>query len=173
MKSLQMKSLGVVAVAAAVVLANSVSAHAGDKARSKAPTIVEAALAANAETGEFSTLIAALQAAGLVDALNGRKQYTVFAPTDEAFAKLGLNADNIGTALPVEDLTNILLYHVTRGNRLSQSVVGAREIAMLNGDKTAPSVRDDVAYLNDSKIVAADLRARNGVIHVIDTVLLP
>src|SRR5690606_24188763 len=79
-----------------------------------APTVVEVALAVNAETGEFSTLIAALQAAGLVETLQGAGPFTVFAPTDAAFAAIDLNADNIGS-LPVDALRNILLYHVAPG----------------------------------------------------------
>jgi uncharacterized surface protein with fasciclin (FAS1) repeats len=135
-------------------------------------TIVEIALAVNAETGEFSTLIAALSSAGLVDALNGRGQFTVFAPTDAAFAKLGLDASNIGT-LDKATLTNILLYHVARGERLSGDVVSANRIRMMNGGFTFVSLMGDSAYINQSKIVAVDVLASNGVIHIIDTVLLP
>ena len=133
------------------------------------PSIVDVAVAVNQDSGEFSTLIAALQAAGLVEALDGNKHYTVFAPTDAAFAQLGLNAGNVGS-LPTETLTDIQLYHVTRGDRFSQSVLPVRQIRMLNGDFTHPS-RDGT--INGATIVAADIDAGNGVIHVIDAVLLP
>lgn len=136
-------------------------------------TLVATALAVNAETGEFSTLIAALGATDLVDALNGPRPFTVFAPTDAAFAELGLNADNIAGAFDTETLADILLYHVTRGVRPSPSVVGASNLLMLNGGRLDVSVNDDGAFVNDSKIVGTDVRTSNGIIHTIDAVLLP
>lgn len=136
------------------------------------PSIVDVAIAVNQETGEFSTLIAALQAANLVDALDRKSKITVFAPTDAAFAELGLDAGNIGD-LPRKTLTNILLYHVTPGNRLSPSVVGADQIRMANGQFTDISVTGDGVFINDAQIVTVDVVAGNGVIHIIDGVLLP
>jgi uncharacterized surface protein with fasciclin (FAS1) repeats len=144
-----------------------------DAARPGGSTIVEIALAANAETGEFSTLIAALGAADLVDALNGDGQYTVFAPTDAAFADLGLNADNIGNALDTETLANILLYHVTNGRRISRSLLNARQLTMLNGEKAYLSRMEGDLYIEDARVEAADISASNGVIHIINGVLLP
>ncbi|WP_169980135.1 fasciclin domain-containing protein [Tautonia rosea] len=138
----------------------------------KGPTIVDIAIAVNEETGEFSTLIAALDAAGLVETLDGRRQFTVFAPTDAAFEKLGLNAGNIGT-LPVEALTNILLYHVSPGERFAEDVVSSTRIRTLNKGFTFPAVTAEGVFINQSKILAVDIDASNGVIHVIDTVLLP
>jgi uncharacterized surface protein with fasciclin (FAS1) repeats len=143
-----------------------------DAARPGGSTIVEIALAVNAEDGEFSTLIAALVAADLVDALNGRGQYTVFAPTDEAFADLGYDADNIGD-VPTETLTDILLYHVTNGRRISNSLLNARQVTMLNGEKAYLSRQGDNLYINDAMVVAADISASNGLIHIINGVLLP
>lgn len=140
-----------------------------------APTgssIVQTALAVNASTGEFSTLIAALAAADLVGALDGKGQYTVFAPTDAAFAALGLNAGNVG-ALPKDALTDILLYHVAHGRRASQSVAGAKQIRMLNGDFVSVSVSGGSVYVDDARVVGADVSAGNGIIHVIDGVLMP
>ena len=136
------------------------------------PTIVETALAVNAKSGEFSTLIAALSAAGLVDKFNGNTHYTVFAPTDAAFAKLGLNAKNVGS-LPTSDLRNILAFHVARGDRYANSVVNASKINMLNGDKAYPSVKADGAYIDNAKIVTTNIKTSNGVIHIIDSVILP
>ena len=145
----------------------------GQGASTDGPTLVGTALAVNAETGEFSTLIAALAATDLVDALSGPRPYTVFAPTDEAFAALGLNADNIAGAFDTETLANILLYHVTRGVRPSPSVVGANNLLMLNGERVSVSVNDDGAFVNDSRIVGPDVRTSNGIIHIVDAVLLP
>lgn len=137
------------------------------------PSIVDIALAVNAENGEFSTLIAAVVAADLVETLSGNRQFTVFAPTDAAFAELGLNAGNIGELVDKATLTNILLYHVAHGHRLSQSVVNAQQIRMLNKDFTHVSTTEAGTFINDSMIVGVDIEARNGVIHVIDKVLLP
>jgi uncharacterized surface protein with fasciclin (FAS1) repeats len=139
----------------------------------KSPNLVDVAVSVNASSGEFSTLIAALVAADLVDAIAAPGQRTVFAPTDAAFAALGLNADNIATALSKEALTNILLYHVVPGRRLAEDVVESDRLRMLNRDFAWISLRDDGAYINDSKIVQTDVPASNGIIHVIDAVLLP
>jgi uncharacterized surface protein with fasciclin (FAS1) repeats len=117
-------------------------------------------------------LIAALVAADLVDAIAAPGQRTVFAPTDAAFTKLGLNAGNIGT-LDRAVLTEILLYHVTQGRRAAVSVVSAKQLRMLNGGLTRISRQDGKVYINDAAIEATDVAAGNGIIHVIDSVLLP
>jgi uncharacterized surface protein with fasciclin (FAS1) repeats len=148
------------------VFAAPVAAAGSDK------TIVETALAINADSGEFSTLIAAVVYTGLVPTLNGKGQFTVFAPTDAAFAKLGLDAQSIVT-LPKSTVKNILLYHVARGERLSGDVVSASRIRMMNKQFTKVSLMNGGAYINDAMIVAVDVPAKNGVIHVIDTVLMP
>lgn len=152
---------------------NPTSVSSVDKVKpSERTTIVDVAIGINEETGEFSTLIAAVLAADLAGALSGNGQLTVFAPTDEAFAKLDLNADNIGE-LDKEALTGILLYHVAKGRRMAESVVSSDQIRMLNGERTMIKLMDGVAYINDSMIIGTDVPADNGVIHVIDTVLLP
>jgi uncharacterized surface protein with fasciclin (FAS1) repeats len=130
-------------------------------------TIAEIAVGA----GSFETLVAALVCTDLVGAVSGKQQLTVFAPTDAAFASLGLDADNICTAIDADTLSTILLYHVTRGNRLSQSVLGKNQVQMLNGGSISISKAGQIN--GNSNIVAADIRASNGVIHVIDAVLLP
>jgi uncharacterized surface protein with fasciclin (FAS1) repeats len=135
-------------------------------------TIVQTALAVNAETGEFSTLIAAVLAADVAGALSASGQRTVFAPTDSAFALLGLNADNIGD-LSKEALTEILLYHVAPGRRTAAQVVGSSQIRMANGGFTVISVNEEGAFIDAAKIIATDIDAGNGLIHVIDAVLLP
>ena len=137
-----------------------------------ARNVVEVAQAVNAETGEFSTLIAAVVRAGLADDLSGSGQRTVFAPTDAAFAELGLDADNIAT-LAVEDLTAILLYHVTSGRLPASSVVAADQLSMANGGTARISTSAGAAFINDARIVTTDVEASNGIIHVIDAVLLP
>jgi len=125
-----------------------------------------------ADDGEFDVLQAAVVRAGLVDALNGKGQFTVFAPTDAAFiTTLGVadEAEAIATvkALPVDALTSILLYHVTEGRRNSKSVLAAPQYKMLNGEYLT---RDELAAAG---IAATDLSASNGIIHVINAVLIP
>ena len=134
------------------------------------PSIVEIALG----NDNFETLVAAVVAADLVDVLNGKQHFTVFAPTDDAFEAIGLNPDNVGD-VPVDALTDILLYHVTRGDRLSQSVVGAKQIRMVNGDLLFVEGTSLVTPNNSANLVLdlIDIDARNGVVHVIDSVLLP
>jgi uncharacterized surface protein with fasciclin (FAS1) repeats len=135
-------------------------------------TVVDVAISVNTATGEFSTLIAALGAADLVSTLQGAGPFTVFAPTDAAFAALDLNAGNIGS-LPVEALREILLYHVAPARRDAANVTAASNIAMANGGTTEVSVTQAGAFINDARIVQTDVVARNGIVHVIDAVLMP
>jgi uncharacterized surface protein with fasciclin (FAS1) repeats len=135
-------------------------------------TIVDVAIGINEESGEFSTLIAAVLAADLAGALSGDEMLTVFAPTDAAFAKLDLNAENIGD-LDKSALSNILLYHVAAGKLMAEDVLATESISMLNGGTSAISLRDGAPYIDDSMIVTVDVQADNGVIHVIDTVMMP
>jgi len=139
---------------------------------SERTTIVDLALAVNADSGEFSTLIAALAAADLVDVLDGNGQFTVFAPTDEAFAALDLNPDNVGD-LPVEDLTDILLFHVVKGRRMAEDVVASEKIRMLNGGFAMIEVDGGGATIDGAMIVATDYGTDNGVVHIIGDVMLP
>ena len=137
-------------------------------------SIVDTALAVNAQTGEFSTLVAAVLAAdpAVLARLSRSGQVTVFAPTDAAFAKLGLNASNVGS-LPQGALTRILLYHVAAGSREAADVVSSSRVRTLEGGFLHVSLHDGGAYVNDARIVATDIRTSNGIIHVIDGVLLP
>jgi uncharacterized surface protein with fasciclin (FAS1) repeats len=187
-----LKSARILSLALVLVLAISAFAPFSVSAKGKksnpyvvkncTTSIVDVALSVNAQSGEFSTLIAALSAAGLVssfdcDSKGMGKVSTVFAPTDEAFAKLGLNAGNIGSAFPKGTLRNILLYHVTRGALPSSAVVATSSIRMRNGGTVGVSIEGSDVFLtsnNDpSKIIGLDVMADNGVIHIIDTVLLP
>jgi uncharacterized surface protein with fasciclin (FAS1) repeats len=150
---------------------------AGPVAARTAPpaNIVDIAVAASkADPGEFKTLVAAVLAAdpAVLATLSKQRQLTVFAPTDAAFAKEGLNAGNVG-ALPKADLTNILLYHVAPGARYAADVVSSSQIRTLQRGFLEVSLKGDDAYVNDSMIVKTDIQATNGVIHVIDTVLMP
>ncbi len=131
-------------------------------------TIVDIAVA----DGRFSTLVTALQAAGLVDTLKGDGPFTVFAPTDEAFAKLP--AGTVEALLAdIPALTDILLYHVANGKALAADVVGLSTVDTLNGIPVKVTVTDGKVFLNESQVVITDIAEDNGVIHVIDSVLLP
>lgn len=145
-------------------------ARAGQSLKAaESPTLVDVALSVNAETGEFSTLIAAVVDAGLVDALSAVGQRTVFAPTDAAFEALGLTADNIGEALGDDVLKDVLLYHVANGRLYAEEVVTKDRLRMLNGEFT----EIDGTTIDGATIVITDVEASNGIIHVIDAVLLP
>jgi transforming growth factor-beta-induced protein len=131
--------------------------------------IVETAIAA----GSFETLVAAVSAAGLADALSGEGPFTVFAPTDEAFAAL---PDGLVESLledPEGDLTQILLYHVLSGQVMAADVTDGLEAETLQGSTVAFSISDGVVMINGATIIATDIEASNGVIHVIDAVILP
>ena len=124
------------------------------------------------DDGEFDVLQAAVIRAGLVDALNGRTQYTVFAPTDLAFVStLGVADEAAAIAavntMPVETLTDILLFHVTEGRRISRSVLAAPSYQMLNRDTLTRT------QLSAAGLAATDISASNGIVHVINAVLLP
>ena len=126
--------------------------------------------------GRFTTLVAAVQAAGLVDALNGEGPLTVFAPTDDAFAAAfaALGIEPAALLGDTEALTNILLYHVVAGQALAADVVNLSSVTTLNGQDISIAVRDGGVFLNDTvQVIITDILASNGVIHVIDGVLLP
>ncbi|MCE9554943.1 MAG: fasciclin domain-containing protein [Planctomycetes bacterium] len=165
-----------VATAALGVLGN--QAFAGKKcpttqvrtvALNNSSDIVDTAVGA----GSFKTLAAALTAAGLVDTLKGTGPFTVFAPTDEAFAKLP--AGTVETLLKPENkakLVAILTYHVVSGKVKAADVVKLKSAATVQGQSVAVDATDGVK-INDAKVVKADIDCSNGVIHVIDTVLIP
>jgi uncharacterized surface protein with fasciclin (FAS1) repeats len=126
------------------------------------------------KAGAFKTLLAAAKAAGLVDALSGDKALTVFAPTDEAFAKLPKGTvDDLLKPENKEKLASILLYHVVEGRVYSEDALAAKAAKTLQGQSVKISVKDGAAYVDGAKIVTTDLDASNGVIHVIDSVILP
>lgn len=134
-------------------------------------TIVDIAVA----DGRFTTLVAALQAAGLVETLSGEGPFTVFAPTDDAFAKLPAGTvDSLLKPENLEQLKNILLYHVVSGKVLAADVVGLTSAPTVLGQDVTITVKDGKVYLNDTvQVIITDIETSNGVIHVIDAVLLP
>ncbi len=128
--------------------------------------------------GRFTTLVAAVQAAGLVETLKGEGPFTVFAPTDEAFAKLPEGTvEDLLKPENLETLQNILLYHVVPGKVMAEDVVmldGQMVDTALEGEQIMISIKDGKVFLNDSaEVIITDIETSNGVIHVIDTVLLP
>ena len=162
------------AFAAAIALSGGVAigtAGAADYGKSK--TIVETAAAA----GQFETLVAAVDAAGLTATLEGEGPFTVFAPTDAAFAKLP--EGTVQTLLQPENkekLVQILTYHVVSGKVMSGAVspTEAAELTTVEGQSLTVAVKDGSVVVNDTaEVVKADVKASNGVIHAIDTVLLP
>jgi uncharacterized surface protein with fasciclin (FAS1) repeats len=153
--------------AAAIAAPAATTAQAADEARG---TIVDVAVAA----GSFETLVKAVQAAGLVETLSGEGPFTVFAPTDEAFAKLpagtleALLADR-------EKLVAVLTYHVVPGKVMAEDVLAARRATpkTVQGESLDVRVVNGGVRVDGATVVTADVEASNGVIHVIDTVVLP
>ncbi len=146
----------------------------------KGDSVIDVARAVNAETGEFSTLLFALEATGLDDVLDARNgKVTVFAPTDAAFAALppGVLASLVADP---DALANVLLYHVAPGNRYAADVAGSEQIRMFNRDFVGVSydgsnvfLIDNADFSPDAQVVIPNVEAANGVIHVIDNVLVP
>jgi uncharacterized surface protein with fasciclin (FAS1) repeats len=122
--------------------------------------------------GRFETLVAAVKAAGLVETLKGKGPYTVFAPTDDAFAKLPPGTLE-GLLEDIPTLKNILLYHVVPGKVMSSAVVDLDNAGTALGEKVMIEVADGKVMVNDAQVIITDIEASNGVIHVVDTVILP
>jgi uncharacterized surface protein with fasciclin (FAS1) repeats len=159
-----------IASMAAVVMAVVGLAIGSNFARATNQDIVDTAVGA----GQFKTLAAALQAAGLVDTLKGPGPFTVFAPTDAAFAKLP--AGTLESLLKPENkakLTAILTYHVVPGAVKAEQVTKLDEAKTVNGAMVKVSTDHGKVMINNANVVKADIPASNGVIHVIDTVILP
>lgn len=154
--------LAVAATLCAFAICANVRAADGD--------IVETAIKA----GKFKTLAAALGAGDLVEALKGKGPFTVFAPTDEAFAKLPKGTvESLLKPENKEKLVAILKYHVVAGKVTSAEVLKMKTAKTLQGSTVAISMKGDDAMINESKLIKTDVEASNGVIHIIDTVLLP
>ena len=127
-----------------------------------------------AEAGTFTTLVAAVKAAGLAETLQGAGPFTVFAPTDAAFAKLPAGTVE-GLLADAKQLASVLTYHVVSGNVPAGDIVKAHGATptTVNGLPLDIVVRDGKVFVNDAQVMIADIVASNGVIHVIDAVLLP
>lgn len=140
------------------------AAHAQDK------TIVDVAM----ESGKFNTLIAAVKAAGLVDTLKGAGPYTVFAPTDEAFAKLPKGTvEELLKPENKDKLAKILTYHVIPGKVMSGDIAGkTMDVKTVEGGELKIDATKDV-MINEAKVTTPDIAASNGIIHEIDTVVMP
>ena len=142
-------------------------AHAADKPATQ--DIVAVASGA----GSFNTLVAAVKAAGLVETLQGKGPFTVFAPTDEAFAKLPAGTvEDLLKPANKEKLVGILTYHVLSGKVMAADVK-TMKAKTVNGQELQITVKDGAVMVNNAKVVKTDIPASNGVIHVIDTVVLP
>jgi uncharacterized surface protein with fasciclin (FAS1) repeats len=177
-KTLQITALsgicGLGAVVATPALAveldvNSAASETQSVLLAQASTVVEVA----ASDDQFSTLVTAIQAADLVDPLSSEGPFTVFAPTNAAFA--ALPADTLSALLEPENkdlLTQVLTYHVVAGELGADSVIAASTIETLNGPVDVTVVDADV-MVNDADVILVDVEATNGVIHVIDAVLIP
>ncbi len=160
-------SLGLAAPLAMAGQAGAAKPAAASQARAD---IVDTAVAA----GQFKTLAAALQAAGLVDTLKGAGPFTVFAPTDAAFAALPAGTvENLLKPENKDQLVAVLTYHVVSGRYPAARVAGMTEAATVNGAKLDIQASGNAVSVGDARVVTADVNASNGVIHVIDKVLIP
>ena len=126
-----------------------------------------------AETEVHNSLVAALSHAGLVDTLSGDGPFTVFAPTDQAFADAGIDLASFDTEAENETLVDILTYHVVSGTVMSSDLTDASTTDAFNGDKLSFSVSDTEVKVNDAVVTTEDVVSSNGVIHVIDKILMP
>lgn len=143
-----------------------ISASASSQAQSK--NIVQTAV----ENGNFTTLATALTCTDLVGVLQSRWiKFTVFAPTDAAFAKLNLNSSNVCSSFSKGQLRNILLYHVSLGQKDAATVLSRQKLLMAN--LRLATVNASVPSIDGAKIVATDIRTSSGIIHVLDDVMLP
>lgn len=166
-----MKLLPIFATCAALVFAPLASAeHHADHGAMKQQTVVDIAVG----NPDFSTLVAALTAAGLVDTLSGAGPFTVFAPSNAAFAKLPAGTlDNLLKPENKAQLTAILTYHVVAGKVLAADVVKLTSAKTVQGTELAISVSDGAVKVDGANVVSTDIVGSNGVIHVIDSVIMP
>lgn len=159
-------------VTAAVAMASAASTAVaqGPNTKSETRDIVQVAV----EAGSFKTLVAAVQAAGLVETLKGTGPFTVFAPNDAAFSKLP-NGTVEGLLADKAALTSVLTFHVLSGKVGAADVIKANgaKPKTVNGQSLDIQVRGGKVYVNGAQVITADVQASNGVIHIIDTVLLP
>ncbi len=161
-----MKAAYRIAIASLLAAALALPAFAGHHGDKK--DIVDTAV----EAGSFNTLATALEAAGLVETLKGEGPFTVFAPTDEAFAKIP--SDQLNALLADQDaLTAVLTYHVVAGKVTAADVVELDSATTVQGSDIDITVTDSGVMVDGANVVTTDIMASNGVIHVIDTVIIP
>ena len=164
-----MKTLRNLTLTALAILTSALPlVQAADKAAPAGDIVVVASGA-----GSFNTLVAAVKAAGLVETLQGKGPFTVFAPTDEAFAKLPEGTvESLLKPENKEKLVAILTYHVVAGKVMAADVK-TMKVKTVNGKELDVKVADGVVTVDNAKVIKTDVAASNGVIHVIDTVVLP
>lgn len=165
-RNLKISTIAAFAAALTLFVTDAYSGNYGKKQSDIVDTAVSA--------GTFNTLAAALEAGDLVITLKSDGPYTVFAPTDEAFAKLPDGTVEM-LLLPEnkDKLVEILTYHVVAGKVTAAEVVTLETATTANGSDVAIRVVDETVFINDSRVIATDIEASNGVIHVVDTVILP
>lgn len=160
----------IVALTAVSVALIGTIANAGHHGEMKKKDIVDTAVSA----GQFNTLAAALEAADLIGTLKGEGPFTVFAPTDEAFAKLPEGTvENLLKPENREQLTEILTYHVVAGKVYAADVVELQAATTVNGSDVSIAANDSGVRVGNANVIKTDIGASNGVIHVVDTVILP
>ena len=160
---MRMRSCIPTAIASALVCA-STNGHA----KQTRPDIIDKATAA----GNFSTLISAVKAADLVDTLKGDGPFTVFAPTDGAFAKIP-SAQLKALLADKQELTRVLTYHVVPGKIMAQEVMNMGQASTVQGQSVDIRVESNKVFVDEAQIMANDIKASNGIIHAIDTVIMP
>jgi uncharacterized surface protein with fasciclin (FAS1) repeats len=166
-----MKSFGLFAVLSVAAMLFVSSANADEKG-TKSMDIVDTAV--KAEGDIFKTLVAAVKAGDLVDTLKGKGPFTVFAPTNEAFAALPKGTvENLLKPENKAQLVKVLTYHVVAGNVKAADVVKLKGAKTVEGGEVKITVKDGKVFINESEVIKADINCSNGVVHVINKVLLP
>lgn len=148
------------------------SASEKDQQQTNSKDIIDTAI----EAGKFKTLLAALKSSGVAHTLKGEGPFTVFAPTDDAFAKLPKDTiTNLLKPEGKETLTNILTYHVAPEKITTEQLLklNGKDLKMSNGKNAKIEIKDNEVYIDGAKIVVKDILAKNGIIHVIDAVMMP
>ncbi|MBX7170714.1 MAG: fasciclin domain-containing protein [Pyrinomonadaceae bacterium] len=173
MKKLVLGLVCVLALGSLTVFAQTAN-HSNAKTTVKVSTETKDIVDTAVSAGMFNTLVAAVKAAGLVDTLKGNGPFTVFAPTDEAFAKLpGGTIENLLKPENKELLTKILTYHVVAGKVTAADVVKLKSAKTVQGQTVKVKAKGGKVMIDKSNVVKTDIMTSNGVIHVIDTVLMP
>jgi uncharacterized surface protein with fasciclin (FAS1) repeats len=160
--------LALLAAVAAVAVAIPVATAEPARSAAKKPNIVQVA----SKAGNFKTLVALVKKAGLAGTLSSKGPFTVFAPTDAAFKKVPKSTLD-ALAKDKKKLKAVLLYHVVKGKVPASKVVTLDSAKTLNGTSVSIEVMDGMVYVNDAQVTTADVKARNGIIHVINEVLIP